>query len=215
MKTCILLHHFDVSALVSSECPHILVLSETWLDSPGYTWFRFDCNCNGGGIALYFADNLPYSVLSCSRSYSGVESLWVSVRLGWFQPSLAVGCFYRPPGAPSSSVNDVCDNIENMMLTKKFVVACGDFNINLLDLSKTFQQFITSHSLIQPITVPTRYNHSSASLLDLFLTTPDVPISKSTILDNPFSDHLPVLLHLNTTTPATQPTLITHCTFKF
>ena len=228
VNTRSLLRHFDdVSSLVSSERPHILALSETWLDSsvvdgevhiPGYTLFRFDRNRSGGGVAIYCADNLPCSVLSCSRSSSGVESLWISVRLGCLHPSLAVGCFYRPPGAPSCSVNDVCDNIENMMLTKKYIVACGDFNINLLDLSKslskTFQQFITSHSLIQPITVPTRYNHSSASLLDLFLATPDVPISKSTVLDNPFSDHLPVLLRLNTTTPATQPALITHRTFK-
>ena len=63
------------------------------------------------------------------------------------------------------------------MLTDKYIVACDDFNINLLDLSKplskTFQQFITSYSLIQPITVPTRYNHSSASSLSLSPTTPE------------------------------------------
>ena len=146
VNTRSLLRHFDdVSALVSSERPHILALSETWLDSsvvdgevhiPGYTLFRFDRNRSGGGVAMYCADNLSCSVLSCSTSSSGVESLWISVRLGCFHPSLAVGCFYLPPGAPSPSVNDVCDTIENMMLTKKYIVACGDFNINLLDFSK-------------------------------------------------------------------------------
>ena len=148
---------------------------------PGFNLFRFDRNRNGGGVAIYCADSLPCCLLSCTRSSSGVESLWVSVRLGCFHPYLAVGCFYRPPGASSCSLNDVCDNIESMMLNKKFVVVCGDFNVNLLDLSKplskSFQQFITSHSLIQPINVPTRYNQSSTSLVDLLLITPDVSLN--------------------------------------
>ena len=103
VNTRSLLCHFDdVSALMSSERPHISALSETWLDSsvvdgevhiPGYTLFRFDRNRSGGGVAMYCADNLPFSVLSCSRSSSGVESLWISVRLGYIHPSHAVGCF--------------------------------------------------------------------------------------------------------------------------
>lgn len=49
-----------------TECPHILALSETWLDSSvgdsevhisGYTLFRFDHNRNGGGVAVYCADS--------------------------------------------------------------------------------------------------------------------------------------------------------------
>ena len=59
------------------------------------------------------------------------------------------------------------------MLSKCHMVVCGDFNIDMLDPtkanSKVFKDFITSHSLIQPISVPTRYSDTSASLLDLFL----------------------------------------------
>ena len=160
---------------------------------------------------------MPCSLLTCGTSNSGTEFLWVSVKSGCFH-TLAVGCFYRPPSAPTQSVHDVCDNIENMMLVRKYLVACGNVNIEMSDiskpLSKSFQQFITSHSLIQPICTPTRYTNSSASILDIFLTTPDVPISKSSVLSTSFSDHLPVLLQINSTIPCPQPTLITHRSFK-
>ena len=223
-----LIRHFDdVSTLVLTERPHIVALSETWLDSsvadgeihlPGYSLFRYDRNRCGGGVAIYCIENLPCSLLTCGASNSGTEFLWVTVKSACFHPSLAVGCFYRPPSAPTQSVHDVCDNIENMMLSRKYLVACGDFNIDMSDISKpfskSFQQFITSHSLIQPICSPTRYTNSSASILDLFLTTPDVPISKSSVLSTSFSDHLPVLLQINSTIPCPQPTLITHRSFK-
>ena len=223
-----LLRHFDdVACLMSTERPHILALSETWLDAsvsnaeihiPGYSLFRSDRNRSGGGVAVYYLDNLPCSLLSCGTTPSGAESLWVSVRCGSLHPSLVVGCFYRPPGAPSQSVLDVCDNIDAMILNTKYVVACGDFNIDMLDLtkphSKTFQNFITSRSLIQTISKPTRYNNSTATILDLFVTTPDVPISNSSILNKSFSDHLPIRLRINMTEHHPQPSFVTHCSFK-
>ena len=98
------------------------------------------------------------------------------------------------------------------------MIACGDFNINMLDPStshsKTLLNFITSHSLTQPISVPTRYSTSSACILDLFLATPNVPISKSSVLDAAFSDHLPILLCIKSSVACPQPTLITHRSFK-
>ena len=223
----LLRHLDDVAALVTSERPHILALSETWLDAsvtdaeihlPGYSLFRFDRNRCGGGVAVFCVDYLPSSLLKCGVTSSGAEFLWVSVACGSLHPSLAVGCLYRPPNAPSQSISDVCDNIEAMMLSRKHMIACGDFNVNILDPntshSKTFQNFITSHSLIQPISVPTRYSSSSASILDLFLVTPDVPISESSVLDAAFSDHLPILLRINSSITRPQPTFITHRSFK-
>ena len=62
VNTRSLLGHFDdVAALVTTEHPHILALSETWLDTsvsdaeihlPGYRLFRFDRNRCGGGVAM-------------------------------------------------------------------------------------------------------------------------------------------------------------------
>ena len=212
---------------MSTHRPDVLAISETWLDTsvgdgeihiPGYSLFRSDRNRCGGGVAIYCADHLPCCVLSSGVSASGVEFLWVSIKSACFQPSLALGCFYRPPSSSAQSVHDVCDNIESVMVSRKHVLACGDFNIDMSNLdkpySRAFQNFITSHSLTQPISHPTRYSGASNSILDLFLVSRDVPISKSLILDSSFSDHLPILLQLNCAVPKPPPTLITHRSFK-
>ena len=228
LNTRSLLRHFDdVASLVSVYCPQVLALSETWLDSlvgnseihlPGYSSFRCDRNRSGGGVAIYCLDSLTCSLLSCGTSPAGVEFLWVSVKPGCFNPSLALGCFYRPPSSQSKSVLDVCDNIKSMMLTSKHLVACGDFNVDMSDLSKphskSFQNFITSHSLIQSISLPTRYSNSSSSILDLFIATPDVPILKSLVLDSSFSDNLPILLQFDCAAPKPLPTLVSRRSFK-
>ena len=136
VNTRSLLRHFDdIATLVATKRPHILALSETWLDDsvsdaeillPGYSLFRFDRNRCGGGVALYFLNGLTCSLLSCGATPSGVEFLWVSVVCSCFHPSLVVGCFYRPPSAPSQSIHDLCLILETMMLNRKYMLACGE-----------------------------------------------------------------------------------------
>ena len=207
-----LISHLDeIALLVASQRPDILAVSETWLDSeisdgevslPGYSVTRLDRNRHGGGVAVFCANYLNCSILAQDTgiSASGLESLWVAVESRLFPSPLAVGCFYRPPGSPCQSVHDVCSRIETMLLARKYVVACGDLNIDMSDLakpnSKLFCDFLESHSLTQPISQPTRISESSSSLIDLFLVTPDVSISKSMVLDCAISDHLPILLDL-------------------
>ena len=70
-----LFRHFDdLTFLASAERPHIIAISETWLDSSvsnneiylaGYNLFRFDRNCSGGGVAVHCSDHLSCSLLSC------------------------------------------------------------------------------------------------------------------------------------------------------
>ena len=203
-----LIRHFDhVACLVSSVHPEVLALSETWLDSsvgdgelylPGYTLYRCDRSRCGGGVAVYYADHLSCAVLSCGPSASGVECLWVSIDSRLFSSPLVFGCFYRPPNLPSQSVHDVCNSIEKMMIAKRNLVACGDFNVDMANLNKPYSKlllnFLTSHSLQQPISSPTHFSSTSHSILDLFIVTSNVPISQSSVLDLAISDHLPKCL---------------------
>ena len=131
----------------------------------GYCLFRYNRNRFGGGVAIYCIDNLLCSLLSCGTSPSGAEFLWVSVKSGCFHPSLTLGCFYHPPASPSQSVHGVCDNIESMMLTKKQLIACGDFNINMSDPSK-FHSKIFQNIYHISFSYPTHL--SPNSLLQLF-----------------------------------------------
>ena len=62
---------------------------------------------------------------------------------------------------------------------------------------KTLSDFITSYSLFQPICEPTRFSRQSNSIIDIFLTSPDVLISQSRTLDSAISDHLPIFLEIS------------------
>ena len=62
--------------------------------------------------------------------------------------------------------------------------------------------FLTPH--------PTRYGTSSATILDLFLATLDVPITSSSVLQHSFSNHLPICLQIKCAVPSPPPSLVTH-----
>ena len=137
----------------------------------------------------------------------------------WLLPSFSyLWLLLCPPAAQSQSVHDICDNVESMMLNIQHILACGDFNIDMSDvnklLSQTFHHFNTSHSLTQPISSPTRYGTSSATILDLFLTTPDIPITSSSVLQHSFSYHLPICLQIKCAVPSPPPSLVTHRSSK-
>ena len=78
-----------------------------------------------------------------------------------------------------------------------------------------FPRHFHNSSHLTPSSSPSLFPLLTITLLHPCYTASDVPISKSTVLDNPFSDHLPVPLCLNASSPDAQPTLITYYTFKF
>ena len=81
-------------------------------------------------------------------------------------------------------------------------------------LSQTFHHFITSHSLTQPISLPTRYGTSSATKLDLFIATPDILITNSSDLHHSLSDNLPIHLQIKCAVPCPPPSHVTHRSSK-
>ena len=86
---------------------------------------------------MFCANYLNCSNLLQDILASGLESLWVTVASKLFTSPLALGCFHCPPISQSQSVHDVCSSIESMLITKKYVVACGDLNIDMSDLAKS------------------------------------------------------------------------------
>ena len=103
---------------------------------PGCLVHCVDCSRCDGGVAVFYADHLHCSVLSSGISSSDIESLWLSVKSKFLSSSLTLSSFYRAPSSPSLLITDLCTNLESMMISQKYVVACGDFNINMGDLSK-------------------------------------------------------------------------------
>lgn len=87
---------------------------------------------------------------------------------------LLFSCFYRPPGAPSQSVHDVCDSIEAMMLNRKHLIVCGDFNINLLNSNTIMPRLsrilsLHTHSFNQSLFQLVIHVHQHRSLISFSL----------------------------------------------
>ena len=100
----LLRHHDDVTTLLMTKRPHILALSETWLDSsvanqqihfPGYCLFRSDRNRYGVGVTIYCVENLPCYLLCTGTSPNGVEYLWITVKSNCLDP-LSPSCCAIP-----------------------------------------------------------------------------------------------------------------------
>jgi hypothetical protein len=207
-------HYEDLLLLVSSCKPHVIAISESWLDSsiadsevavPGFNFHRNDRNRQGGGVAMYVSNPIASSIVESCSLPSGLECIWISLSLKHLPSNFVIGCFYRPPQSDIRSLNDVFASIEGLLSCKRFVIACGDFNVDVSDACKpytsTFQQFISNYSLIQPICEPTRLSSSSTSILDLFLASSNTPVVSSGVIDSYFSDHLPIFLTVSWQTP--------------
>ena len=106
--------------------------------------------------------------------------------------SYIIVCVYRPPsgdfGAFESTMEDALRKINNK---RKYIVVCGDFNVNLLDnnspISVRLITLFKSFNLNHQYNEPTRITATSATCLDnIFCNC--VPLQKS-IISNLTSDH--------------------------
>ena len=83
------------------------------------------------------------------------------------------------------------------------VIICGDFNIDILktnNLSSKYIDSIEGNGFGQVIKQPTRIGKTCDTLLD-HIKVKDVDVKNAyTLEDQTFSDHLPIILELSTTT---------------
>ena len=114
-------------------------------------------------------------------------------------PTILIGCCYRPPSSPPSSIEHLFLEVEEA-LSWQNVIVCSDLNINLSDgdhpHKDTLLHFIGSHNLCQPISSPTRVTNGSRSLIDVFLVSNVELIDSSVVSDLATSDHVMIFLNL-------------------
>ena len=162
-------HLNGLVAFILPRVPDVVAVGETWLDesissvhltNPGYQLFRQDRNRHGGGGGVYVSESLVTKVCSCACNTSGLEYICLEISGIHLLSPVYLACLYRPPSAPTSSVTKLCIDVFSDR---------HPFSRLLLD-------FISNHSLQQPITSPTHVSSTSASVLDLFLISPNTPI---------------------------------------
>ena len=135
-----MLNKLDLIA-VELGCYDIITVSETWLDKsipnslitiPGYQEpIRLDRNRQGGGVAMYFKLNIPFTERS-DLTIPNVEALWAEISL--CNKKVLIGCFYVHPRFQEWNLVEL--SIEQALQSCPNLILLGDFNENMLDHRK-------------------------------------------------------------------------------
>ena len=202
--------HFDDFQLLldnPSQClPSVIGVTETWLSTdpnPPFALYEHDFIFNsrkertGGGVALYISKSYDYSVCTdITLMNNDVESLFIEISL-LNQKNIIIGVVYRPPkGNILDFISSLSDIINNPILNNKDCFIMGDFNINLLkhvtdNASHNFLELFLSASFLPLISKPTRVNYNSATLIDNIFSNV-IPLPDSYIILSDITDHYPI-----------------------
>ena len=122
----------------------VITVSETWLDNsinesdihiPSYQApLRLNRNRHGGGVAMYFKDNVPF-VERTDLFLPNLEIIWAEVKLS--NKSTLIGNFYLHPRFSEWHIVEYA--IERAIQTCPNLILIGDFNENMLDPTKCNQ----------------------------------------------------------------------------
>lgn len=215
----------ELESWVALNSPLVLALTETWLtddvmDSevslPGYTVVRTDRvpTRAGGGVALYFREDIVFSNLHSFTDAEGfAELLFCRAKL---TPSgfTSIGVLYRTPGSyPSGLLDEV-----RRWMGVRHCLLLGDFNAPHIDwlhghcaasadlFSRDLFSLVECLGLYQHVRDPTRCVHDSLSILDLVLTPSSSDVSSVDCLP-PLgsSDHSTLVIHWRPGIPLLPP----------
>ena len=152
-----------------------------------------------GGVLIYVRDGIKFKPRPDLTVYrkKELESVFIEV-INSKEANDIVGVIYRHPCmSPSIFTDDHLKNIVDKLSSEnKKIYIAGDFNFDLLNLSHsdTFEFFETmmSNFLLPVITIPTKINRASHTLIDNIFTNNLNPDTKSGNLEINLSDgHLP------------------------
>jgi len=193
----------------------IIAFSETWLKDDsilpslnsieGYEL----AHCNrmsqkrGGGAALFISNDLNYKVRHDLNLKNSVDYETVFIEIESKPKNTIIGVIYRPPDrCPKPFITNLASTLNLINQENLPCFLCGDFNINLLNItshqdSNEFLNTLYSAHFYPLIDKPTRVTTRTASLIDNIFS--NVLNSKITpgILYNDITDHFPVFHLIN------------------
>lgn len=210
MSKNITLAHFNVRSLVPKFHDlkeHVLkanydlfFITETWLTRnvpsenisiENYNLIRRDRPLGrAGGVCVFIKNDITYSIIQTCDSY---EQLWLNIKLN--RQSYAVGVVYKPPDYNCNNFFTAFEQEISNLIPKYDEMFClGDFNIDMLKpdglATKNFFSLLDTFNLKQMVNTPTRITLTSASLIDLIISSnPDVIKGVNVIPLNHLSDH--------------------------
>ena len=175
----------------------IITVSETFLNEDSkeenlviegfHKPVRKDRDHDGGGVAIYVK-----KTLLCKHrrdlDIPDLEAVWVETNVN--KERLLIGSFYRPPSKPISYWDLIDTSIKQASSEPLKLFVLGDFNSDYLhNPSNHLMNLIRFNNLKQVIDEPTRITQTTATCLDLILTSNVDLISECGVLPPICSDH--------------------------
>lgn len=188
-----LLHLVTIDLLGITETHLNSSISDDWIRISGYNFVRNDRDSRGGGVFIYFKEDLTvYPAHGWDRP--NIEVSWLDITMR--SRSFLVGCVYRSPN-DSSFFDSLRDLIANIWLKRKNIILVGDFNSDLLDKpnnsesenGKRLRRILCSCGLKNIINSLTRVTANSKSLIDLVITSQPSKTQTCGSIDLGISDH--------------------------
>ena len=182
---------YKVYAVAESWCSSSVLDKEIIV--PGYSIFRKDRDCRGGGVFLVVHDSIPARRISSPVS---LELVVVEIQI----PRPVILCLvYIPPAPEPASVYSII-NFLSSIVDGRNIILLGDFNFPDINwdnitssshLSNFFCNFVFDNDLLQFVKSPT---HCKGNILDLILSNSpdlnyDVSVHSSEPLPTMRSDH--------------------------
>ena len=188
----------------------ILFISETWLNDtfsdmelhiPGYNFMREDRSSRrGGGLCAYVSDKyivdkislLPENTPDTEPHDSGLETLWLKLKLTNTKPIYLCGLYRPPDTSQNDCLRDLESQLDGFPLGSEIIIL-GDFNINYLVSNSAFKalhgSLVNLRNFFQFIHDITRKTVHSASIIDLAFSNKPHMISSSGVISCGLSDH--------------------------
>ena len=164
------------------------------LSIPGYVMARCDRNRCGGGVLVYYNENLSCEPINISAA--PVESVWLKVKVK--KDVFIIGNVYRPPNSGPTYLEKLLDVIEQVYAMSDHVVLLGDLNFDCLAnrVSPEINMIESIFNMHQLVQTATRETLTTKTLLDVILTNRPEFYHGTKVCENSASDHYPVLTRL-------------------
>ena len=166
----------DLKIHIAKNKPDIVVLTETWLDEniadvylaiPRYKVLRKDRNANGGGVLIYYGDDLAVTSDLVLYDIPNIKTDLLAIYLPDFD--LVIIAIYHPYWNNQNAHHTVLQTLQvvldNVGCSK--VIICGDIN----DMRNYIQGLYDCNNLSQLVNFSTR----GSSTLDIFAT--NIPLA--------------------------------------
>jgi hypothetical protein len=119
---------------------------------------------------------------------------------------IIVICIYRSPDSDVKIFLGILDDIISKIIKKgRFLVICGDLNINLLQENshqKAVLSLLLSNNLLNTVACPTRVTTNSSSLIDVMIRNKICYHTTTKVVELGYSDHFAQVMNIAVKCPS-------------